>query len=114
MRTVTAVRRLPGNGQPGGRTVPRANNKKTNRRGTTPARSATARARREGGQPAPPRDGGQAPPVSGGQAPPVSGGQAPQAGGPQAGGSQAGGGQAPRAGGGQSPRASGGRHAPAA
>ena len=71
--------------------MPRANNKKTNRRGTTAARSATARPRREGGQAAPPRDGGQAPPVSGGQA-------------PQADGPQAGGGQAPRAVGGQASR----------
>jgi len=80
--------------------VPRANNKKTNRRGTTAARSATARPRREGGQAAPPRDGGQAPPVSGGQA-------------PQADGPQAGGGQAPRAGGGQAPAVGGGRQAAA-
>ncbi|MGH3255405.1 MAG: prolipoprotein diacylglyceryl transferase family protein [Streptosporangiaceae bacterium] len=49
--------------------MPRANNKKTNRRGTAAARSATARAQREGGQAAPSRDGGQAPPVSGGQDP---------------------------------------------
>ena len=49
--------------------MPRANNKKTNRRGTTAARSATARARRDGGQASPARDGGQAPPVSGGQDP---------------------------------------------
>jgi phosphatidylglycerol---prolipoprotein diacylglyceryl transferase len=49
--------------------VPRANNKKTNRRGTTAARSATARAQRDGGQASPPRDGAQAPPASGGQAP---------------------------------------------
>ncbi len=49
--------------------MPRANNKKTNRRGTTAARSATARARRDSGQAAPPRDSGQAPPPSGGQAP---------------------------------------------
>ena len=56
--------------------MPRANNKKTNRRGTTAARSATARARRDGGQAQ--QSGGQAPaPQPGGQAPaPPSGGQA--------------------------------------
>lgn len=55
--------------------MPRANNKKTNRRGTTAARSATARARREGGQASPARDGRQAPPPSGG-------GESPRAGAP--------------------------------
>lgn len=61
--------------------MPRANNKKTNRRGTAAARSATARAQREGGQAAPSRDGGPAQPVSGtGQAPQPRGGQAPKAG----------------------------------
>jgi phosphatidylglycerol---prolipoprotein diacylglyceryl transferase len=60
--------------------VPRANNKKTNRRGTTAARSATARARREGGQAQPSRDGGQAPQAGGGQDPQAGApaGSAPQ------------------------------------
>jgi phosphatidylglycerol:prolipoprotein diacylglycerol transferase len=63
--------------------VPRANNKKTNRRGTTAARSATARARREGGQAPQSRDGGQAPPASGaGPAPQSRDGQAPRPGAP--------------------------------
>jgi phosphatidylglycerol:prolipoprotein diacylglycerol transferase len=61
--------------------VPRANNKKTNRRGTTAARSATARAQREGGQATQSGDGGPGQPVSGGgQAPPPRGGQAPKTG----------------------------------
>jgi phosphatidylglycerol:prolipoprotein diacylglycerol transferase len=61
--------------------VPRANNKKTNRRGTAAARSATARAQREGGQAAQSGDGGPGQPVSGGgQAPSPRGGQAPKTG----------------------------------
>jgi phosphatidylglycerol---prolipoprotein diacylglyceryl transferase len=69
--------------------VPRANNKKTNRRGTTAARSATARARRDGGQAQ--QSGGQAPaPQSGGQAPAPQSGREPA--------SRASGGQARRAG----------------
>jgi phosphatidylglycerol:prolipoprotein diacylglycerol transferase len=61
--------------------VPRTNNKKTNRRGTTAARSATARAQREGGKAAQSGDGGPAQPVGGsGQAPPPRGGQAPKTG----------------------------------
>ncbi len=55
--------------------MPRANNKKTNRRGTAAARSAQARARRDGGQAPQARDGGPASPAG-------AGGQAPRAGTP--------------------------------
>ncbi len=64
--------------------MPRANNKKTNRRGTTAARSAQARARRDGGQAQSPREGGQAPSPGGGQSPQADGGKPPQVGGGQA------------------------------
>ena len=55
--------------------MPRAKNNKSNRRGTTPARSAQARARRDGEQAARPRPGEQAPRAD-------AGGQAPRSGSP--------------------------------
>jgi phosphatidylglycerol---prolipoprotein diacylglyceryl transferase len=80
----TAVRRLPGTGQPGGRTVPRAKNKKSNRRGTTAARTGQARARRDGDQvpradapAAPDAQRADGPPGSPGRARPTPAGAAP-------------------------------------